>query len=382
MDAPRITDGQHPDAVALRPLTLRDVDAVTAACQDERTQRWTRVPVPYSREDAVAFVAGTEAGWARGTDLTLGVEAVDDDGDPRLAGTLSLRLDLGGGAEVGFLLSPWARGRGVMSRALRLMLTFGFTELDLQVVHWRAREGNWDSRRVAWACGFRVEGLSRGLIGHRGGRYDGWLGSIVRGDPMSPAQRWLSVPEIVGDGVRLRPWSEDDVPRVAEACADPRTLQWLPQLPSPYRLADAQWYVRSREEQHANGRGLYWCVADADDDRCLASVALMGLTGSETGAEVGYWTHPDARGRGVMSQAAAMAVRHAVLPLDDGGLGLPRVGLRAAAGNAASNAVAVAAGMTRVGVARHGERLRDGTLADFEVYDVLAHEVLAPGPGC
>ncbi|HEX8496805.1 MAG TPA: GNAT family N-acetyltransferase [Actinomycetales bacterium] len=379
MDAPRITDGQHPDAVVLRPLTLRDVEALVEACSDPESQRWTRsLPSPYRREDAVAFVARTEAGWARGSDLTLAVEVVDDHGDPRLAGTLSLRPDASGGADVGFMLDPWARGRGVMSRALRMMLAFGFTQLDLQVVHWQAREGNWPSRRVAWACGFAFEGISRGLIASREGRYDGWLGSIVRGDPMSPAHPWLSVPEVVGDGVRLRPWSEDDVPRVAEACSDPRTQQWLPQLPSPYRLSDAQWYVRSREEQHAVGRGLYWCVADADDDRCLGSVALMGLSGTETGAEVGYWAHPDARGRGVMSRAAAMAVRHAVLPQEDGGLGLSRVSLRAATGNTASGAVARAAGMTRVGVARHGERLRDGTLTDFDVYDVLPHEVLAP----
>ena len=262
-----------------------------------------------------------------------------------------------------------------MSRAVRLMLAWGFRELDLHVVHWKAHEGNWDSRRVAWACGFRVEGLVRGLLVARGVRYDGWVGSLVRGEPMSPAHPWLSVPDVVGDLVVLRPWRDGDVARVREACADVRTQRWLPQLPSPYGLSDAQWYVRTREEQHATGRGLYWCVADPADDRCLGSIALMNLAGPDTNPEIGYWTHPGARGRGVMTEALRRVVRHAVLPVDDGGLGLARVTLQAAAGNGASNAVAVAAGMTRVGVARGAETLRDGTVDDFVLYDVLADEV-------
>lgn len=370
-----ISDGQEPDPIVLRPITEADTAAIEAHGQDPQMQRFTTVPVPYARADAQAFVERAASGWADGSSLELAIEARDDDGVARLAGNLGLRPDGAGAAELGFALAPWARGRGVMSRAVRLMLAWGFRELDLQVVHWRAREGNWDSRRVAWACGFRVEGLVRGLLVARGVRYDGWVASLVRGEPMSPAHPWLSVPDVVGDLVVLRPWRDGDVARVREACADVRTQRWLPQLPSPYGLSDAQWYVRTREEQHATGRGLYWCVADPADDRCLGSIALMNLAGPDTNPEIGYWTHPGARGRGVMTEALRRVVRHAVLPVDDGGLGLARVTLRAAAGNGASNAVAVAAGMTRVGVARRAETLRDGTVDDFVLYDVLVGEV-------
>ena len=370
-----ISDGQEPDPIVLRPITEADTAAIEAHGQDPQMQRFTSVPVPYTPADAQAFVGRAASGWADGSSLELAIEARDDGGVARLAGNLGLRPDGAGAAELGFALAPWARGRGVMSRAVRLMLAWGFRELDLHVVHWKAHEGNWDSRRVAWACGFRVEGLVRGLLVARGVRYDGWVGSLVRGEPMSPAHPWLSVPDVVGDLVVLRPWRDGDVARVREACADVRTQRWLPQLPSPYGLSDAQWYVRTREEQHATGRGLYWCVADPADDRCLGSIALMNLAGPDTNPEIGYWTHPGARGRGVMTEALRRVVRHAVLPVDDGGLGLARVTLQAAAGNGASNAVAVAAGMTRVGVARRAETLRDGTVDDFVLYDVLADEV-------
>jgi len=379
-DVPTITDGEEPDPVTLRAHRPDDVEPCLQMCTDPDMQRWTTVPVPYERADAEHFV-GTVVprGWGDGTAWGFAVESRDDAGTARFAGNVVLRPDGAGGAEVAYALAPWARGRGVMSRAVRLLLRWGFDERDLHVVQWRAHVGNWPSRRVAWATGFRVEGTVRGLLVARGQLHDGWIGSIARGEPFEPATRWLEVPELHGRGVVLRRWREDDVPRVAEACADRDSQTWLPQLPSPYTLADAQWYVGSREEQHARGAGIYWCVADADDDRCVGSIALMGLGHDALAPEIGYWTHPDARGRGVMTEATRLVLRHAVVDVEEGGLGLHRVALRAAAGNAASNAVAVAAGMTRTGRARCAERMRDGMLVDFVLYDALAREVTAAG---
>jgi [ribosomal protein S5]-alanine N-acetyltransferase len=377
-DVPTITDGEEPDPITLRPHRPDDLEPAYEMCTDPDMQRWTTVPVPYERHHAEEFLqVRVPRGWADGTEWAFAVEARDDDGRPRFAGNVALRPDGAGGAEVAYALAPWARGRGVMSRAVRLILQWGFDERDLHVVLWRANVGNWASRRVAWATGFRVEGMVRGLLVARGQLHDGWIGSIVRGEPFQPATPWLDVPELRGPRVVLRRWREDDVPRVAEACADERTQAWLPELPSPYTLADAQWYVGSREEQHARGAGIYWCVAAADDDRCIGSIALMGLGSPATSPEIGYWTHPDARGRGLMTEATRLVLRHAVVDVEDGGLGLPRVTLRAAVTNAASNAVAVAAGMTRVGVARSAERLRDGRRIDMVLYDALADEVRA-----
>lgn len=375
MDAPTLTDGAEPDPVTLRPHTPDDVDELFAMCSDPDMQRWTTVPVPYLREHAVSFVERKPATWADDREWSFAIEARDDDGRARLAGNVDLRPNGAGAASIGFALTPWARGRGVMSRAVRLALAWGFADAGLSVVHWEAHVGNWASRRVAWATGFRVEGTVRGLCAARGQVHDAWIGSIVRGDGMSALAPWLSVPELARPSVVLRRWHEQDVPRVAEACRDAESQRWLPQLPSPYTLADAQWYVGSREEQHARGAGIYWCIASALDDRCLGSLGLMNLGGNDPVPEIGYWTHPDARGQGVMTQALRMALRHAFVDVAEGGLGLSRVSLRAAASNAASNAVAARAGMTRSGVARRAERLRDGTVDDFNLYDVLAGEV-------
>ena len=63
----------------------------------------------------------------------------------------------------------------------------------------------------------------------------------------------------------------------------------------------------------------------------------MRLDAPLSEAEIGYWAHPAARGRGVMTEATRLVARHTLLPYEDGGLGHHRVSLRAAAGNAASN---------------------------------------------
>lgn len=375
MDAPLPADPVLTDGVVtLRRHRAEDVPGVLAQCEDPETQRWTTVPVPYTRAHAEDFVRRTVVeAWAEGRVASLAIVSAG-----RFAGTVDLRLQGDGRAGIGFGLAPWARGRGLMSRAVRLAVGWAFDELGVRVVHWQAHLGNWESRRVAWATGFRVEGAVRGLLVQRGRLLDGWIGSLWRGEELRPRTPWFDVPVVVGPRVVLRPWREDDAPRVAEACDDAGSQRWLPQLPSPYTLEDAQAFLGSREGEHAAGRGVYWCAAAPDDDRCLASVTVMVGSPSAQSGEIGYWAHPDARGRGVTTEAVRLAARHALLPLDDGGLGLHRVLIRAAAGNRASRAVAERAGFTETGRDREAELLRDGTREDFVRFDLLARELDEP----
>jgi RimJ/RimL family protein N-acetyltransferase len=183
---------------------------------------------------------------------------------------------------------------------------------------------------------------------------------------------------LANEQVRLRPWRADDVPRVAQACADERTQHWLPGLPSPYTLADAQWYVGSRQDQAAAGAGLYWCVADARSDVCLGAISLMKLDGPLPDNEIGYWAHPDARGRGALTAATRLVIEYALASPDDGGLGVDRVTLRAATDNSASRSVAERAGLRGYGTAHRADRLRDGSLQDLALYEALA-DAVPPG---
>jgi RimJ/RimL family protein N-acetyltransferase len=365
---PTLTDGE----VTLRGFRTADTDAVVAYAGDAQVQRWTSVPSPYGRRDAQSFLATHADHWRRGGERGFAVET-----DGRWAGTLDLRPGPARVAEVGFGLAPWARGRGVMARALRLALAWGFEELRLDLVQWQAQVGNWASRRVAWAVGFDVEARLTGGLEHRGRRADSWYGVLRRGDPMRPRRPWLEPVRLAGRRVVLRAHRDDDAERMVQACRDPATQHWLPRLPRDYATTHARQHIERLRCDAAAGRVLAWAMADPDDDRLVGEIALALRDPDAGGPELGYWAHPDARGRGVTTEAARLAVRHAMLPWEDGGLGHRRVSLRAATGNRASQRVAEGAGMRRTGTDRATHILGDGTVSDDARFDIVASELPA-----
>jgi RimJ/RimL family protein N-acetyltransferase len=163
-----------PPDLQLRRHRTSDIDAIAEQCRDDEMQRWTTVPVPYTRSDAEGFVAQVRQAWTDGSAAALAIEL-----DGNFAGSINLDFRDGAWSEIGFGLAPWARGRHVMRRAVRIMLAWGFGELNLAGVEWRAHVGNHASWRVAEACGFQLEGTVRGLLVQRGLRVDGWIGTVL-----------------------------------------------------------------------------------------------------------------------------------------------------------------------------------------------------------
>jgi RimJ/RimL family protein N-acetyltransferase len=264
-----------------------------------------------------------------------------------------------------------------MTRALRLALPWGFWEAGIDVVHWRAQVNNWASRRVAWAVGFRVSDVIPGLLEHRGIRVDGWLATIRRNERLWPAHPWYDPETITGRSVALRAHRDTDLPRLVEACRDQETRRWTAGLPDDYSEMHAREHLNALRTEEATGRGVCWAVASTEDGRLLAEVAISVRDLRDRQGEIGYWTHPDARGRGATTEAVRLAVRHALLPASEGGLGLPRILLRADAGNLASQRVAEKAGFTRSGRDRGSNLRRDGTRGDHIRFDLLPDELPA-----
>ncbi len=73
-----------------------------------------------------------------------------------------------------------------------------------------------------------------------------------------------------------------------------------------------------------------------------------------------------------MTEAVRLGVRHAFVESHDGGLGLSRLLLRAAATNLGSQGVARAAGFSVAGRDRAAEVLGDGTVDDFIRFEMLS----------
>ena len=75
-------------------------------------------------------------------------------------------------AEAGYILAPWARGRGVAGRALSLLTEWALVELALERVELRISVDNLPSIRVAEHCGFVREGVLRSVHVKQGQRAD------------------------------------------------------------------------------------------------------------------------------------------------------------------------------------------------------------------
>jgi len=367
---PTLTDG----VVTLRAHGEDDIPGVVEQCLDPLSQQWTTVPVPYTLDHAKQFVRhAMPGGWTTDVEWAFAIEAVDPaSGEARFGGTVSLRNEGQGRAEVAYGSHPWIRGRGYVERALRLLLAWGFAERGLHTVIWWGNAGNWASRKVAWRLGFSYDGTVRRWLTQRGELLDGWVGTLLRDEEMAPRNPWLDVPRIVGERVVLRMHRPDDASRVLEACTDERTVHWLGQLPQPYTRETAEEFLRNRPEGMARGTDLHWAIADPGSDALLGVVSLMHIGNGRNDhmAEVGYWAHPDARGRGVMTEAVQLATRHAFVDTDDGGLGLHRLTGFSAVDNTASRHVLEAAGFTQFGTERQAILVRDGW-HDCAGYDLL-----------
>ena len=178
--APVLSDG----VALLRLPTLDDVDLVTTACQDPQILAHTSVPIPYLREHAVAWVQGRLADWW--AQPTWAITALDG----AWAGSVDLRPDGEGGADVGYLMAPWMRRQQLASRALRLACSWGFGLLGLEVIRWTACAGNEASRAVATQVGFHIhrDVRRKGLV-QRGRRVDAWTGDLLPADLTESARR-------------------------------------------------------------------------------------------------------------------------------------------------------------------------------------------------
>jgi ribosomal-protein-alanine N-acetyltransferase len=359
LNVPVLDDG----VVTLRAHTPTDTDALVEMANDPEMQRWTSIPIPSTREmsEQYAFTV-IPRGWDEGTHRGWAIEV-----DGRFAGNIDIRH--APIADIGFALHPRARGRGVMARAVRLAVNWALSEGGVEIVHWRSHVGNEASLRVAHQTGFSLHGLIPGMLHERGRVIDAWTGSIRFGDSPLPRTRWAEPTVLESERVRLRPFVEADVPRVVEVWSDPVTRHYLAGLPDPYTPAIARSYLADCVWQAATGAKATWAVADRETDELLGNIAVMDMLGvNPTSGEIGYWMHPAARGRGIMTEAVRITVRHA---LDPDGLDRRRLALYAAAGNAASNAIALAAGFTPYGTQHAAERLGDGSFDDLHGYELL-----------
>lgn len=166
--------------------------------------------------------------------------------------------------------------------------------------------------------------------------------------------------EIAAGRLQLRPWEHRLGPELLAAMADPEYRRWAPK-PPPTTAAQVEAWIIRRDEAWRAGTRLSFAVQEATSAALLGSVSLGYFGAWPRCAEVGYWTAPGARRRGVATEALGVLCRWAF-----GALGAHRLELYHATDNTASCRIAQRCGFALEGVARSALPRPGGGWFDME----------------
>jgi RimJ/RimL family protein N-acetyltransferase len=163
----------------LEPFAEWHLEDVAALLEDRDVLRFTRIPEPPPPDFCRQWLSRYEMGRREGT--SEGFAALDAGGFVGLG--LAPHIDRDAREmEIGYIVAPPARGRGVATEMLRLLTRWAFDEGTLRV-SLIIQVDNEASKRVAERCGYLREGVMRSAHVKQGIRADQELWSRLPSDP-------------------------------------------------------------------------------------------------------------------------------------------------------------------------------------------------------
>ena len=166
------------EAIRLRPWTDDDAPEIVRCCSDPLVPRYIFViPKPYNLSDALQFIERS-----RTPDDELNLAIAGHSGELFGAIGVSISASDPGIAETGYWLAPEARGRGMATRALRLLSAWALREAGIARLQLQTDVENLASQAVATRAGFTREAVLRAYTNNRGTRRDSVMFSMIPGE--------------------------------------------------------------------------------------------------------------------------------------------------------------------------------------------------------
>jgi ribosomal-protein-serine acetyltransferase len=167
------------DGAELRPLEPRHADELLATIERGREFIGRHVGLPdkiTDLESSRAYLTAYAEKWAANAGRMYGIWM-----DGRLVGGVLFRtMDVEQGtAEAGCWLEPSAVGKGLVTRAARLIIDWAITELGIHRVEWHVSSANEASIAVARRLGMTRDGVLRQSFLYRGERQDIEVWSVL-----------------------------------------------------------------------------------------------------------------------------------------------------------------------------------------------------------
>jgi RimJ/RimL family protein N-acetyltransferase len=166
--------------VRLVPFGPQHVAAVDELVRDPDTLRFTFVPDPPPDGFAAQWQRRYEDGRRDGTRAGF---AVEDENGTFLGLALAPVIEHEARTvELGYVVAPAARGRGVATETLRLLTAWALDEVGAERVELRISVENVGSQKAARRAGYTLEGVLRSQYFKQGCRDDIQVWSILPGD--------------------------------------------------------------------------------------------------------------------------------------------------------------------------------------------------------
>jgi ribosomal-protein-serine acetyltransferase len=173
---------------------------------------------------------------------------------------------------------------------------------------------------------------------------------------------------VVGDGITLRAWREDDVQIALDAVKrNSEHLEAFMRWMTPeYDLAASQKFIAEAIISRLQRKKLQLGIFDGGE--LVGSIGYVYLDFDANKTEIGYWIDREAEGKGIITRACRVLIDYAFNEL-----GMNRVEIRCSVKNVRSAAIPERLGFKKEGVLRQAEPLKDG-LHDFNIYGLLAQD--------
>ncbi len=168
------------ERLVLRDITEDDIDAVFGIySKGKKYFQYTRIPHPYGREDAEAFVSKVIEGYQT---LESFYVAIIERKSKRFIGSISINRfsHADDFAEVGYSVGEEFAGRGYVTEAASAFIDYCFRRFDLNRIEIHAAVDNQASLRIIEKLGAKKEGRSRQSVRARNGYLDEYNFSILR----------------------------------------------------------------------------------------------------------------------------------------------------------------------------------------------------------
>jgi ribosomal-protein-serine acetyltransferase len=172
------------DTIVVRPHEVRDIDSLFSAVRESISEISPWLPwchPAFSKEELAGFVEVSRNGWKDGSQFQF---AIFDALTGSALGGISLnhiaranRL-----ANMGYWVRTSATGRGVATKAVKLVASYGFRDLSLTRIEIASIPENTASRRVAERAGAKFEAVVRNRLVMHDRAYDAALYSLVPSD--------------------------------------------------------------------------------------------------------------------------------------------------------------------------------------------------------